>query len=1523
MIVNILYLLLVGFLIIPITIYAQSDIEPDPDQPIGPVTNVGLEYKFDPGFYDKIKDIMDDPVIEGDPGVFDGTRYYDTILVISRGGIDGDVTAKINKESLLIKLNEIGARDIYVAEVLSFITASIPVGELPGISIHDEVYALGDGEQEFTVNVDQARRTINSEYNTLNQIQTNLDGSGVTVSVIDTGINHVSLNDKIKKRNFCPDNNCWNGTGFQNTSLNIGLLNYENTTHGTRVAQIIASTGLPAHNGIAPGVSLLDAMWGYKIIYNNGTIDYEKHSTRFVDEFDWSHKNKADVVNLSAGAGVCDINFTTAYNLIINESVDKGMVSVTGAGNEGGIFKSNYKTITNPGCGENTITVGGINDRGSSYSILYLSSRGPGNIDKHIIKPEIVAPASYINVLNNTKNNTFSTASGTSYATPMVSSTSALMLQLDSNLTPAEIKALLLLGADWRGIIPCSSMQYEINNNTDKCSWAYQPDIFNLTFKIDHINNIGFGILNTEQSLQYIKNGKNIVYDYLDVYERSKKYKININDESEIVKIILTWMVHPHGSIKDQVDKKIYPPIANLGFNLKCPNNNINKTINSVNQTIEFIVFEPTTSDTCIIDVSGTMLDRIDEPIQNFALASTAPFKELEDNLFGQSNTVYLSKKYDTKTLYISSANNNNENVTYTITQEPLKGTITSMKSITNTHTKLIYTPNDDFSGSDTFQFTPKIGNTIGTQGIITIVEESLPPGSMDIQVRGDNVKDWKTILPRSDTPINYRLIEFTEPLYEVEALHIGSNNVEGGLLRIVTIDDKKYNIVIPDSNTRMFNFTTPILIKTMQISSEWLDNDAVGDKNSDFRAFVGLIPVNRNPAETTTFPKSIEMNGSPIIITGDLKEHGFRINEEDGRITSGKIYINITDIDTSDLKITLKTPADGDIYLFNRLDRGNTYQYESTFEFDNMVGKNLKGDWALKLHNFAGHNNGKITGWKLQLGYMPNDPIAQPVIDGTVIFKEDFENGLKKWNNYKNKWSISNSFTERQSHIPWYNNTNKILHTDACINECKITLKRPIDLSNYDSASLSFMYRIDTTLDGDEYLKVELRKDNTWETVYHWSNNIGNIKHGWQYESFDLSDYLINNLKIRFTTQQDNSNEDINIDDIIISDNKVAKESTESVYVVNTGFDSITVFTDNILLGNIIQLPRSSDLRDIAFDNNGDIYVSDYSRNMIYKYDKFGSLINNSWANATTPSGMEWHNDKLYVATRLGVIQFNADGDNLGYFGDIRRSTNTDINAYKHILSTNDVTFCNNKIYVNDDARDVIIQYNKKGEFNDNITNNNINSINIECDKQKRSNIIYQSVSDNNTDYINVYQTNIGKKISNKDTINTITNQINKPHGLDFDKNDKLYVANTGANNILIIDGSTNILDKQINAPKGVQIGPKYQGFMGASNENIIPNNPPVISISYNGTSNLPIITNSNSTMSIDVTVSDQDNDSITISLDPDMIPQNNINLTDNNNGTGTVQINTNIPSGDYVFWIKVTDGIDTELLPVTLYVQ
>lgn len=63
------------------------DIVPS-DDGVGPVGETGAEYKFDEGFYDEISQLIDTTPQDGDPGVFEDTRYYNVILVVSRD--DGD-----------------------------------------------------------------------------------------------------------------------------------------------------------------------------------------------------------------------------------------------------------------------------------------------------------------------------------------------------------------------------------------------------------------------------------------------------------------------------------------------------------------------------------------------------------------------------------------------------------------------------------------------------------------------------------------------------------------------------------------------------------------------------------------------------------------------------------------------------------------------------------------------------------------------------------------------------------------------------------------------------------------------------------------------------------------------------------------------------------------------------------------------------------------------------------------------------------------------------------------------------------------------------------------------------------------------------------------------------------------------------------------------------------------------------------------------------------------------------------------
>jgi len=68
------------------------------------------------------------------------------------------------------------------------------------------------------------------------------------------------------------------------------------------------------------------------------------------------------------------------------------------------------------------------------------SSRGP--VSPFYIKPDLVAPGAFINTTNT--NGNYNISSGTSFAAPHVAGTAALILQKNPELTPQELKSVLM-----------------------------------------------------------------------------------------------------------------------------------------------------------------------------------------------------------------------------------------------------------------------------------------------------------------------------------------------------------------------------------------------------------------------------------------------------------------------------------------------------------------------------------------------------------------------------------------------------------------------------------------------------------------------------------------------------------------------------------------------------------------------------------------------------------------------------------------------------------------------------------------------------------------------------------------------------------------------------------------------------------------------------------------------------------------------------------------------------------------------
>ena len=358
--------------------------------------------------------------------------------------------------------------------------------------------------------------------------QSGYDGSGITISIIDTGIelNHPDFDDKII-----------GGYDFIDNDETPEDAN----GHGTQVAGIIASNG--DLKGIAPGSKILM----YKVSEDGESVPTDL----IIKAIEKSIEDGADIINISLGVNQTN----TKIDQVVNKAVKNNIFVVTAAGN----FGPELSTIGSPGINPNTITVGAtfnnvasslvatfeIDDktfnvfpmvgtqaltdpitsqilfgkygkvddllgnnfedsilliqRGSDIEgeivyfserqklifdvfteptipalsvsrddgliireilqsgtegtldvfyhpdfVAYFSSRGP--VSPFYIKPDLVAPGAFINTTDIDGN--YKISSGTSFAAPHVAGTAALILQKNPELTPQEVKSILMTTTD-------------------------------------------------------------------------------------------------------------------------------------------------------------------------------------------------------------------------------------------------------------------------------------------------------------------------------------------------------------------------------------------------------------------------------------------------------------------------------------------------------------------------------------------------------------------------------------------------------------------------------------------------------------------------------------------------------------------------------------------------------------------------------------------------------------------------------------------------------------------------------------------------------------------------------------------------------------------------------------------------------------------------------------------------------------------------------------------------------------------
>ncbi|GDY52134.1 hypothetical protein SVIO_027570 [Streptomyces violaceusniger] len=246
------------------------------------------------------------------------------------------------------------------------------------------------------------------------------DGTGVKVAVLDTGVDtgHPDLAGKIADaQSFVPDETVQDGNG-----------------HGTHVADTIVGSGAASdgkYKGVAPGAQLLVG----KVLDDTGS----GQESWIISGMEWAANSGAKIVSMSLGgtaSGPSDVMSQTVDEL----SAATGTLFAIAAGNTG----PSGKTIGTPGIADSALTVGAVD---KSDNLASFSSRGPRTGD-YAVKPEITAPGVSITAaraagtsMGTPVNDYYTTASGTSMATPHVAGAAALVAEAHPDWTGQQIKA--------------------------------------------------------------------------------------------------------------------------------------------------------------------------------------------------------------------------------------------------------------------------------------------------------------------------------------------------------------------------------------------------------------------------------------------------------------------------------------------------------------------------------------------------------------------------------------------------------------------------------------------------------------------------------------------------------------------------------------------------------------------------------------------------------------------------------------------------------------------------------------------------------------------------------------------------------------------------------------------------------------------------------------------------------------------------------------------------------------------------
>ncbi|MEU9286646.1 S8 family serine peptidase [Streptomyces sp. NPDC048275] len=260
----------------------------------------------------------------------------------------------------------------------------------------------------------------NAQIGTEQAWEAGLTGKGVTVAVLDTGVDadHPDLAGRISA-----------GKSFIE-----GQEVADRNGHGTHVTSTVGGSGAASdgkERGVAPGATLAVG----KVLSDQGSGS----DSQIIAGMEWAARDVgAKVISMSLGSTEPSDGTDPMAEAVNTLSRETGALFVIAAGNSGA-----SSSIGSPGAADSALTIGAVD---SADQAAYFTSAGPRYGD-NALKPDLSAPGVDILAARSglvAGSGSYTSMSGTSMATPHVAGVAALLAEKHPDWTGAQLKDALM-----------------------------------------------------------------------------------------------------------------------------------------------------------------------------------------------------------------------------------------------------------------------------------------------------------------------------------------------------------------------------------------------------------------------------------------------------------------------------------------------------------------------------------------------------------------------------------------------------------------------------------------------------------------------------------------------------------------------------------------------------------------------------------------------------------------------------------------------------------------------------------------------------------------------------------------------------------------------------------------------------------------------------------------------------------------------------------------------------------------------